>query len=60
MQKVLPPYLRIFDSIFTHQKVRKGFTLVKLRSQHDIERGQTLEEAVAVETKYFQQNEHYR
>ena len=41
-------------------QVRKGFTLVKLRSQHDIDKGQSLDDAVATETQFFRENPFYR
>ena len=41
-------------------RVRKGFTLVKLRSQQAIDGNQSLEEAVDQEMNFFASHPHYR
>ena len=47
-------------SKFNVAQVRKGFTLVKLRSQESIERGQSLEEAIMEEERFFAEHPHYK
>ena len=40
-------------------KVKKGFTMVKLRSQAKINAGQPLPEAIAEESDWFRKHRHF-
>ena len=41
-------------------KIQKGFVLVKLRSQEDINNHMSLEKSVESEMRYFKEQAHYR